>query len=580
MNNIMLVAEYLSYFLKKRGVKRVFGYQGGSITSIIDAIYTNSIDYIQSYNEQGAAFSANSYAKSSDEQFGVAIASNGPGAINLLNGIANAYCDSIPVLFITGQVHTYAMKSNTDIRQESFQEIDIVSMAKTVTKYAKTILDANDIVGELERAYQVMLEGRKGPVLIDIPVDIQLKNIDMTKIDFGNINREVLGTYNINDMDVIYKRLKKSRRPIILCGGGVNSVNAKRNLKMLLDNLKIPVVCSLMGLDVLNHYNKCFFGFIGTYGNRYANCALQNADMIFVLGSRLDCRQIGKNKQKFAPDAFIVHIDIDKNELNHFINEDVSINCSVELFLKKFIEISQYIKKDYFDNWCKTLVKWKSICADETIENTFIKKISQKIEGRVAICSDVGQNQMWVAQSLRINSENVQMFNSGGLGAMGYSIPAAIGAYYSKKFDYVISFVGDGGFQMNLQELCSIGENQLPIVIIIMNNHSLGLIREIHEKYYDNRCCGSVIGFSQPNIEYISKAYNIKYIKINKLEEIIKLDKFKYIKKPLIIDMNFKSESFVTPVLNGLDTLDRQIPYISEKVQRDIQNDIEKLKTS
>lgn len=574
----MKLSDFVAQYLKKAGIRHIFGYQGGSITHLIESFDNAGIEYIQNYNEQGSAISADAYSRISNNGIGVAIASNGPGATNLITGIANAYCDSVATLFITGQVHTWGMKKSDTVRQESFQEIDIISMVKPITKYAVTIKNKNEILYELEKAIFLAKDGRQGPVLIDIPVDIQGMQIEEKELK-GYFDKEiqkniVYGTEDIQKfIDIVRLKLENCKRPILLVGGGVRDINTKRKIRQLAKGHFIPVVCSLQGLDVLNHDNPAFIGFIGSYGNRYANIALQKSDLIIVLGSRLDLRQTGKNKAAFAKNAYVIHVDIDESELNHNIKEDLSIQMDISKFVDDILS-NEIILKNW-KQWLNTLVEWKNLFKESEEPNIMLEKLNIIFNDKSIIVSDVGQNQMWVAQSLRIKGNDIRMLNSGGLGAMGYAIPGAIGAYYaSQENETIVAFTGDGGIQMNIQELCLIGGRQLPVKIFLFNNKSLGLIREMHEKYYNNNCIGSVIGFNQPNFEILAKAYDIKYIRIDKdvswqlVSENIKTE------KPCLFDICLEGETYVRPELLGMDEIDNQSPYLSEEERDNINHKV------
>lgn len=561
----MKLSDYVIDFFQKKGGKIFFGYQGGSVTHLIDSVARNGkVSYVQNYHEQGAAFAADAYARCAEEEFGIVIASNGPGATNLITGIANAYCDSVPLICITGQVHTYAMKKQLSIRQESFQEIDITSMVKPVTKYCVTVMEPEDIRYELEKAFDYAMEGRKGPVLIDIPVDVQGMEVEPEKLrGYQKKEPERYEAFTEDKYQAIYNRIMDAKRPVMIAGGGIRMAGAEKEFQTMVNNLGIPVVCSLQGIDVLNHSNKYFCGFIGTYGNRSANIAVQKADVILVLGSRLDLRQTGKNKEKFAPEAYVIHVDIDKAELGHNVHEELSLHMDLKTFISQW-NCRAPKGSGKYDAWLANIEKIEHNLKDETEQNKEIKYIGKLLKDDVAVCADVGQNQMWLAQSLRISGENFRIINSGGLGAMGYSLPAAIGVYYTHRFKQVVAFMGDGGFQMNVQELCLIGSRKLPIVIILLNNHSLGLIRDIHHKYYDDRCVGSVEGFSQPDVKKLAESYCIDYMLMSSEEQLEDKLRTINVSKPTLIEVEIDSQSIIKPELMGMDTLDRQTPYITD----------------
>lgn len=565
---IMKFSDYVALFLVQRGVKCVFGYQGGSVTHLIDSINNNpAIEYVQNYHEQASAFCADAYARLSYERIGVAIASNGPGATNLITGIANAYCDSVPALFITGQVHTFAMKRKEAIRQESFQEIDILSAVSKITKYRTTIMNPLDVRYVFEKACFIAQTGRPGPVLIDIPVDIQGMDINIENLRGFTENDSIKPDIS-RSISTILKKIKMSKRPILLLGGGTSSSKFKNGISKMASILNMPVVASLQGLDSVDHSENYFCGFIGTYGNRSSNIAIQNADLVLALGTRLDMRQTGKAKEMFAKYAEIIHVDVDIEELNHTVKESLSIHCDINYFLETFNKELYNQKLPSWNAWLQLVKQWEKRFQNYLPDNKkiqpdkIIRFIGKILSDEIAVTSDVGQNQMWVAQYFRCKSKKLRIINSGGLGSMGYSIPAAIAAYYTKKYKHIIGFTGDGGIQMNIQELCLIGSKSLPVKIVILNNYSLGLIREMHERYYENRCIGSIIGFSQPDFKILAQAYNIRYMEIKTEEDMINLHTAIYSDEPVLINCILSQYTSVEPCLLGNECLDDQWPYL------------------
>lgn len=564
------VAEYLAY----EGVKVIFGYQGGAITHMIDSFDKAGITYIQNYNEQGAGLAADAYARI-EEGLGVAIATNGPGATNFVTAIANAYCDSVPVLFLTGQVHTFAMKKNPKIRQESFQEIDILSITKSITKYAVTTMEPEQVLPELKKAISIAKEGRKGPVHIDIPVDVQgmqipealLEEVKQQPVEIQDKHSPI----SMTEVQNAYELLAGAKRPLIIAGGGIRLDKATQQFADFVHRMKIPVVVSMMGLDAIAHDDPYFVGFIGSYGNRYANIAIQKADVILTLGSRLDMRQTGKRRDLFAPDAKMIHVDIDEAELGHFIREDFSICCFVSEFLGAMEQLNVAKPNTYHrGEWLEQICSWKKQFPDDeelsirpecagNNPNVWLKRLGATLLENSIICSDVGQNQLWVAQSMRVTGSKLRVLNSGGLGTMGYSLPAAIGAYYANPDATVVACMGDGGLQMNIQELQVIGSLQLPITLLVMNNHALGLIRDVHEKYYDKRYVGSVWGFSMPDLADLCKAYHLNYVKVDASCPIEKA--MKEVPSPKIMELEFVDNTYVYPELGGNDAIDCQMPY-------------------
>ena len=541
----MKVSDYIVKFLVKQNIDIVFGYTGGSIADLIDSIYkTDGIEFVQSYNEQASAFAANAYSQVSGK-VGVAISSSGPGAINLLNGIANAFYDSIPCVFITGNVHTLGRKRNDEIRQNAFQETDIVEIAKSITKYSSYIKSETEVESELIKAFEIANSGRKGPVLIDIPYDIQRKEMLDEKITTPKKfdHRKKL------NMDEVVKKIQLSHRPLFLVGGGCQE--SKKLLRRLLDKIHIPVVASMRGIDIVSHNSEEYIGFIGTYGNQWANMAVFHSDLLLVLGSRLDERQMGYNKSDFAPNAQIVQVDIDPMELGRKTDNVLSINSSVDNFLD---ELLLYDIKFTCEPWVKLLRSWKKKYLEmfevekKFVANYFIRQLSHQFDNNSIIIADVGQNQILAAQSVYIKQDS-QFLCSAGLACMGYSLPAAIGAYYASQNRKIVSLNGDGGFMMNMQELQTIKREKIPIVIIVLNNSCLGLIRKLQENLFENRYYASIVGYEAPNIQKIAEAFNIDYVLIDKLEELADIKQLLNKNKAIIMEVKlpYKMETMSEP---------------------------------
>lgn len=514
----MKVADYIVDALHKKGIDIVFGYLGGFNADIVDAIHLNKKQhFVLNYHEQASSFASNAYAVVK-ESYGVVLSSGAPSTCNLIPGIVNAYYDSIPCIFLVGSVHSKAIRNSKHIRQNAFEEIDIVSMVSDITKFAEKVVNPQDIKYQLGKAFYIAQEGRKGPVLLDIPYDVARSEVNISELREYSPDEN---NYDKIDIKEVVKAISNAKKPLVLLGGGSRSKIAKENLIKLFKKVKIPAVASLCGLDALSHDHECYSGFIGHYGNRYANFAIANCDCLIVLGSRLDERQIAGDKTKFAPNAKIIRVDVDKYELGRIINENISIYSTVEYFLEKLVECN--FDNCDFSKWMKIISDWgeRYPSYDLNIKNVnannFLHTISDFLPDNAVICSDVGQNQMCVAQSMRLD-KNRKLINCGGYGSMGYSIPAAIGAAYANKNTTIISVNGDGGVQMNIQELQTIKRDNLPVNIIILNNNCLGMIRRLQERIYDNRTYLSINGYSIPDYSAIANAYGIKYLKIDSIE--------------------------------------------------------------
>ncbi|PUE64462.1 thiamine pyrophosphate-binding protein [Arcobacter caeni] len=565
------ISDYIIEFLLEKNINKVFGYIGGAVAHLYHSIdkYEN-IEMINCINEQGAGFAAEGYARVSGKS-GVAMATSGPGATNLITPIGSCFFDSVPTLFITGQVNTYEYKYDKPVRQIGFQETDIVSIVKPITKYAVMINNISELRYELEKAYYLSQNGRKGPVLVDIPMDIQRNEVDINTLDsfVGSDEYKELEKANVDtQIEEVIKSLNNSKRPVILIGGGVRLSNAQNELLNWLELTRIPVVYSLMGKDAISDEYMYNMGLIGSYGNRYGNLTLANSDLILVLGSRLDTRQTGTNLETFAREAKIIQVDIDKNELGSKINVDIAINSDIAVFInelnKERIEIN-------ISDWLKTLEVYKNefssiegIDKNIKVPNLIISKISNYLTNEV-IAVDVGQHQMWTAQSLNIKQSQQVLF-SGGMGAMGFSLPSAIGACIASE-KRVVVIAGDGGIQMNIQELEVIKRRNLPIKIFVLNNQNLGMVRQFQELYFDKKYSGTVDDYSVPNLVEIAKAYGLNGRNIDDLNNID--DELKDIfstNRPELINIILdKKMTSVEPKLIVNKPIEDMHPFISKE---------------
>ncbi len=522
----MKVTTYIVSFLKDRGIDTVFELQGGMITRIIDEIHRiGGIQIVSMHHEQAAAFAADAYARIKNKP-GIALATSGPGATNLITGIGSCYFDSVPAIFITGQVNINEQKGDKTTRQIGFQETDIVSIVKPITKAAFAIASADEIPAVFENAYRISMEGRPGPVLIDIPMNLQNQEISDSAyttqiVDSPNKTKPQIADY----FDEFTAALKSSNRPLCLAGRGIRAAGVTDAFVQFIEGYNLPVVTSLLAVDVIPFSHPNRVGFIGTYGNRWANYALGNCDLLIVLGSRLDLRQTGIDVDTFQENKRIFHIDIDNAELNNRVNRCTTLNIDLNDF---FIETTEFINISYRqDHWFKE-IKSKYHSLPDTHElkeikginpNMFLHSLSQASHAADAYTTDVGNNQMWSAQSLEIQLGQ-HFLSSGGMGAMGYSLPAAIGAAYALKNSPIVCISGDGGFQINIQELQTIARNNLPIKIIILNNHCLGMIRQFQDAYFDSCYQSTVWGYNAPDFEKVAIAYGIGAYSISEPEEI------------------------------------------------------------
>ncbi|MBI5680691.1 MAG: thiamine pyrophosphate-binding protein [Methanobacterium sp.] len=565
----MKLSDYIIDFLVEEGVTHIFEVCGGALGHIIDSLYDRTdISSVPMHHEMAAAIAAEGYSRVSGN-VGVAMATSGPGATNLITGIGSCFFDSIPSLFITGQVNTYEFKFDKDVRQIGFQETDIVSIVKPIVKDAEIITDEKCIKYTLEKYIHTARDGRPGPVLLDIPLNIQRADIDPSKISsYENINifNESIDSEIIKD---ILKFISESSRPVILAGGGIRLSHAEEEILKFVDKTGIPVVTSLMGLDAFPHDHESFVGMIGTYGNRHANLTLANADLLIVLGSRLDTRQTGTIAESFARGAKIIHVDIDPSELNNKIKSDISINSDVKMFL---MELNENIGKqtreklEPWQNTIKTFKKkyphFKEPINEDIHPNHLMHKLSEFLPEDAIICVDVGQNQMWASQSIEIKKSQ-RFLTQGGMASIGSALPMAIGASFAQPNKTIVVITGDGGFQLNTQELQTVFHHNLPIKIVLLNNHSYGMIRQFQEQYFDCRFQSTGRGYSCPDFQKVVTAYGIDSMQINSNNEINGVFKRLFNdKSPMFLEVLINPDHKALPKLSVNMPLEDQEPLL------------------
>ncbi|MBW5392072.1 thiamine pyrophosphate-binding protein [Brachyspira pilosicoli] len=514
------VSDYIANFLISKGIEYVYEMVGGMSLHLSNSFYKNGkIKVIPMKHEQSASFACVGYSSVTNKP-AVAMGISGPGAINMIGGIASSYYDSIPSLFISGQVNQSELKNNKNIRQLGFQEHNIVDMVKGICKKAVIVNCKEELPSLLNELYDLTISGRYGPVLMDIPMNIQREFIDTDLI----FNNNIIKTNNFyiedNVLDNIVELINKSKRPLILAGGGIRKSGAIEIFRKLVHKLQIPVVTSLVGIDSLPTNNSFMFGLIGTYGHREANDALFNSDLLIVLGSRLDIRQTGKNIDALIGNKKIIRVDIDKYELNNNIQSYYNIEANLKDFLHAFYNKIQNIKFNDFNDWISYIKKNKDnnpIELEQSLDgihpNIFLSKISNICSYDKSYVVDIGQNQIWAAQSLILN-DNDLFITSGGYASMGFALPAAIGVYHATK-ENVIVITGDGGMQCNIQELETISKLSIPIKIFVINNSSLGLIRQSQDENFNSYYGSSVIGYSAPDFCSIANAYKIESINVD-----------------------------------------------------------------
>ena len=544
-------ARVLLECLKRLGVKDVFGYPGGSVIPIYDEIYSfEGIKHYLSRHEQGAVHEADGYARASGE-VGVCIATSGPGATNLVTGIMTAFMDSIPILAITGQVNR-AM-----LGRDSFQETDIVNITLPITKSNYQILSIEEIPQIVKEAYHIAKSGRPGPVLIDFPRDIQLEKIEVERFEELYSEEMDLSGYergyqeNLSKLDEGIKLIENSKKPLIISGAGVIHSKGVEEFREFVERLQIPVTSTLLGLGAYPGDKNLFLGMLGMHGTAAANIATLEADLIIGMGFRFDDRITG-NIEKFCPNAKIIHIDIDPSEIEKNKKVDIALVGDLKKVLtllnEKRIELEdirewrdrvEYLKRRY------SLIV--PDCKEGLTTQRVLREIDRVLKGEGVIATDVGQHQMWSALHLTYRNPN-SIISSGGGGTMGFGLPSAIGAQVACPDKKIISIVGDGGFQMNIQELILLKAYKLPVKVFIMNNSYLGMVRQWQELFHERR-------YSEVNLEInpdfvkVAEAYGVKSVTLESEEDLEKIDEILKNDEPILVNCIVKKEENVYPMI-------------------------------
>jgi acetolactate synthase-1/2/3 large subunit len=516
-------AEILIESLKREGVKHIFGYPGGVVLNIFDSLYDNKdIQLILTRHEQGAVHAADGYARSTGKP-GVALVTSGPGATNTVTGIANASMDSIPLVVFSGQVPTML------IGNDAFQEADIVGISRPCTKYNYLAKDVKDLSRIVREAFHIAMSGRPGPVLIDLPKDVTVSKTEFTwpEIKIRSYNP----TYEGNKWMITQAAhlIAKSKKVVILAGGGVILSGGSKELKELAEYTDIPVTMTLMGLGSFPGTHELSLGMPGMHGTYYANKAIQESDLLIAIGMRFDDRVTGKI-DAFAPHAKIIHIDIDPTSIRKNVRVDIPIVGDVKRVLTVLNKVlKEEVKEQWAEvrkTWLKQMDAWKKerpmtyTYSDEVIKPQFVvEKIHELTKGDAIIATEVGQNQMWTAQFYKFDKPRT-LLTSGGLGTMGYGFPAAIGAQLAHPNKLVIDIAGDGSIQMNIQELATAVINKLPVKVAILNNRYLGMVRQWQELFFSERYSHTKLDESVPDFVKIAEAYGAVGLRATKPGEV------------------------------------------------------------
>ncbi len=550
MSQKMTGAQAVLESLKREGVDVVFGLPGGVLLPLYDAIYQSGIRHILVRHEQGAAHMADGYARATGK-VGVCIATSGPGATNLVTGIANAYMDSVPMVAITGQVNTWL------IGKDAFQEADITGITLPITKHNYLLRSAKDITRVFREAFFIARTGRPGPVLIDLPRDVTVD-----EVEFSWPEVELPGyrpSFKAHEMQIkkAAKALMEAERPVIYVGGGVKYASAERELIELAVKINAPVTTTLMGVGCFPEDHPLSLGMLGMHGTKYANYAIQESDLILAIGARFDDRVTGKIAS-FAPRAKIVHIDVDPAEVSKNVRVDIPVVGDAKNALQGLLK---EVKPKGRSDWNEKTEGWKKDYPLRYIPDMNIIKPQYVIEKLCEIAPDaiitteVGQNQMWAAQFF-VHKDPQKFISSGGLGTMGYGFPAAIGAKIGRPECDVIDVAGDGSFLMNSQELATAVVNEIPVKVAVLNNGCLGMVRQWQELFFEKRYSATILGRTSPDFVKLAEAYGavgLRATKPSEVESVIRAAMA--VERPVIMDFIVSPAEKVSPMVPAGATL-------------------------
>ena len=537
----MTGAELMVKCLLEQGVDTVFGYPGGAILPFYDALRVSEIRHVLTAHEQGAAHAADGYARAGG-RVGVCVATSGPGATNLVTGLATAFLDSIPVVAITGQVPT-AM-----IGHDAFQEVDITGITMPITKHNFLVKDSSQLAAAIRLAFVLARTGRPGPVLIDVPRDVQTAMVDYEETELSYPEPEK------PDCEKIRKAvaaINAAERPVMLIGGGVINSNTEYDAMDLAEKLRIPVVSTLMGLGACSAYRSLFLGMTGLHGHEKANNAVKEADLILAFGSRFNDRVTGERGSYVAHKTF-VHMDIDPAELDKNIYSEIGIAGDMKMTLNKLTEACA---PKNLEAWWHQIAAWPSNDEDcgEAETPKFFRALNPVLKDRdFIITTDVGQHQMWSAQNIKIQFAR-QWVTSGGLGTMGFGLPAAVGAQFARPNSRVISISGDGGFKMTGSELFTVASNCLPVISIVFNNSGLGMIRQLQTVFFANRFTACEMPAFVDFVKY-GEAFGIKGVHVDSPEALAEaLEEALAQNEPRIIEVSINPQDMVSPMVSGAE---------------------------
>lgn len=535
--------------LRKEKVEYIFGYPGGANIKIYEKLYDiDFLEHILARHEQGATHMAEGYAKATGK-VGVVLVTSGPGATNTITGIADAYMDSVPIIVFTGQVPTQL------IGNDAFQEADIIGITRPITKHSFLVRDVKDLAESIRKAFFIASTGRPGPVVVDLPKDMLLSN---TKFDYPKeVSIRGYKPTTVGHQNQIKKaaqKLSSAKRPLLYVGGGVIMSEASQELRNFAIAHNLPVTMTLQGLGAFPGTSEQSLGMLGMHGTYWANQAVNNCDVLVSLGARFDDRVTGKI-DTFATEAYKIHVDIDPTAIDKNIVVDLPIVGDARQIIGELRQAMQ--EKPHIEDWWKQIKKWQEECPlhyekdDGKLRSEYvIEAISNKTNGEAVIVADVGQHQMWIAQYYKFANPRSHL-SSGGLGTMGFSVPAAIGAAFAVRDKPIISINGDGGFQMNIQELVTAVHHKLPIIFVVINNSFLGMVRQWQELFHDEKYSFTNLGDSNPDFVKVAEAFGLKAWGTDKVEEVDGLldEALKYKEGPVFLEFKVVKEDMVFPMV-------------------------------
>lgn len=560
MNGAKVILECL----KKEGIDTIFGYPGGAVIPLYDALYDYSDDFkhIRTSHEQGLVHAADGYARSTNT-VGVCFTTSGPGATNAITGIATAFMDSSPMVVISGQVPTSLLG------KDSFQEIDITGATLSMTKHNYLVRNTKELVPTIKEAFRVANSGRKGPVLVDVPKDLFLAEMDFSGEDYDLCQIDDYMDYksdfdlddetNIKLLNEAIDIIKESKKPVIYAGGGVKSSDSEEILEKFATKIDTPVLNTLMGLGNIDRKNELSLGMVGMHGSRESNLALSNSDLVIAIGARFSDRVISKSSE-FAKNAKIIHIDIDPSEISKNIESNVSLVGDVKLVLSLLIE---RVESKNNSNWKEEIKRFRKSEGVQTYEfhpQNILKKINEKYETLkkpTVVVTDVGQHQMWSAKYWNFKG-NKSFITSAGLGTMGFGLGAAIGTKVGNVDKNVVLVTGDGSFRMNCNELATVANYNVPMLILLLNNRTLGMVRQWQKLFSNQRYSQTDIN---ENVDYVKlvNAYNIDGYKVSSMEELGKALDIIDFNKPVFLQCDIDKDYDVYPIVAPNDALENLI---------------------